>query len=84
MKLDREKWLPCASCESGFCMTAEEYHATDLYMNVSGDPPFIGASGDDDICVDISFCPICGRPLTEGAWEYLERRLFACQGKEKI
>ena len=82
MKLDREKWQPCSSCRDGFCMTAKKYHATDLYMSVN--PPQIGAYGDDEISTNISFCPMCGRPLTEGAWEYLERRLFACQGKEKI
>lgn len=28
-----------------------------------------------DHTIDIEFCPICGRPLTEEAWAELERRL---------
>lgn len=75
MKINREKWQPCESCESGFCITAEEYHATDLYMCV--DPPLIGAYGDDCAIMPIKYCPMCGRPLTEEAWSELERRFTA-------
>lgn len=62
--IDREKWEPCHSCDSKCltCMVTETHKCR--------------------ICKDYKyylplyqFCPKCGRPLTDEAWDELEKRL---------
>lgn len=67
-RLDRFAWEPCAKCRScASCVDSCE-------------------SAKDPSCMCFScsrygnyrprnFCPECGRPLTDAAWEMLERRL---------
>lgn len=70
--IDREAWDGCEFCKNG---TA----SFDYGVNVSiGKEKIV-----DGPCISIeefggfaiSWCPMCGRPLTEEAWEELENRL---------
>lgn len=48
------------------------------------DYPYIVAHGDyssSDTCYEPSFCPICGKPLTDEAVEMVMERLEALYGK---
>ena len=63
-RLDRSAWGPCKSCESK-CRTClrNETSRCEKCKNY-------------DCYYPVSnFCPHCGRPLTDAAWEMLERRL---------
>lgn len=60
-RFDRESWEPCDFCEKEL----------DKY-------PYIVTHSDYDesnACYVPAFCPICGRPLTEDAWQMLEKRI---------
>lgn len=61
LHIDRSAWEPCDFCEKEL----DEY-------------PYIVAHSDYDesnTCYIPAFCPICGRPLTDSAWDMLEKRL---------
>lgn len=60
-RLDRSAWEPCEFCGKEL-----------------DDYPYIVAHSDYDesnTCYTPAFCPVCGRPLTDVAWDMLERRL---------
>lgn len=60
---DREAWKPCYTCGEYQVFIFNAWHD----KNVIGKLP--------DCKGVISFCPVCGRPLTEKAWEELEKRV---------
>lgn len=60
-RLDRSAWEPCDFCEKEL----DEY-------------PYIVAHSDYDesnTCYIPAFCPICGRPLTDAAWDMLDKKV---------
>lgn len=63
-QIDREKWKPCELCgmlnDEITCRFAK-FTAYDQSKTVR--------------YTSAKFCPECGRPLTEAAWEELEKRL---------
>ena len=69
-RLDRSAWEPCGECRS-----------CDNCKNNSDYSPDEGIYGECSQCHEYSnfepfnFCHECGRPLTDAAWEMLERRL---------
>lgn len=74
-RLDRSVWEPCEFC--GYAEYPDKaLHPKEGYLFYAG---FSKQRGVDSFCEgeteEINFCPICGRPLTEAAWQMLERRL---------
>ena len=89
--IDRDEWNSCVIC-GGEKKLYQNTHTTKLFMNTFGEattlvtecmacPPYA------DCCMKgistnsafiIKFCPECGRPLTDEAWEILEKRLRGC------
>lgn len=68
-RLDRSAWEPCGCCKEKRCPTCKYDDCIPIF-----DPC--------NSCVDGSgwkpvykFCPECGRPMTDAAWEVLEKRL---------
>lgn len=68
--IDREAWEPCESCMTcDTCKNRDEYN------------PYEGMLGDCGTCYKKSnydpdnFCRKCGRPLTDKAWDELEKRI---------
>lgn len=67
--LDRSRWEGCHECKPTSCGTCVRY-----YHRNTGDPCTTA-------CIryskhkPVNFCKNCGRPLTEGAWAELERRI---------
>ena len=67
--IDREAWEPCracGSCDSCFFSCCDK----------RGEPCRNCRSQDHNRYRPMKFCPKCGRPLTEGAWVELEKRLM--------
>ncbi len=85
--IDREKWEPCECCREP--IGAEPY-AKEKYPGIC-DFEVILDGGDEiavnsynhytpvteEVCFSfpVSFCPKCGRPLTDQAWDELEKRM---------
>lgn len=71
--IDREAWEPCSRCRPQENLldrfSGHEFLIDDaeIYFYDSDD----GWEGEE-----IKFCPWCGRPLTEGAWAELEKRVM--------
>ena len=68
-RIDRSAWEPCGCCKEKRCPTCKYDDCIPIF-----DPC--------NSCVDGSgwkpvykFCPECGRPMTDAAWEMLEKRL---------
>lgn len=61
--IDREAWEPCAECSNEYSQKikaiVERYHG------------MITETKD----LKVYYCPKCGRPLTEEAWDKLEKRM---------
>ena len=74
--IDREAWEPCEWCGEwigGDCRPREQDAGYKLYAGYCKQ-----VAADDfyeDETEELNYCPICGRPLTEEAWEELEKRL---------
>ncbi len=64
--IDREKWEPCDACSNA-------KHIVGLALAIMDD----GSDHriDTKMNCEYSFCPNCGRPLTDEAWAELERRV---------
>lgn len=68
-KLDRSAWKPCrhcktcVSCKSSICEIDNKSSKCYDCDDMSNYEP-------------IGFCPHCGRPLTNAAWDMLEKRLW--------
>lgn len=85
-RLDRSAWEPCEFCREqdrevyktqdypGLCSFEVAQDGTDeIVVNAyNHNTPLT-----EDICFSfpVLFCPKCGRPLTDSAWDMLERRL---------
>lgn len=65
--IDREAWKPCSSCKSCDSCKFSVY-------SVESDGPCFGCENYENYEPQ-SYCPECGRPLTEEAWDALERRI---------
>lgn len=70
--IDRSAWEPCEHCKlvkyppddygpHDFPIVGRKIYHYDMYNEWEG--------------MKINFCPWCGRPLTDAAWEILEKRL---------
>ena len=86
--LNRSEWESCEYC-NGKKTLFQHTNSTKLFVDTFGSattlvtecvccPPY-AKCGMKDIPANsvfkINFCPHCGRPLTEAAWEMLEKRL---------
>ena len=73
--IDREAWEPCL-----FCCEERKWRRP-LAFDEAGDAVTIEIDGNaaaiesDSMGFIIKFCPECGRPLTNKAWDELEKRL---------
>ena len=73
--IDRETWEPCL-----FCCEKTKGRKT-LAFDSAGDAVTIEIDGtkaaieSDSMGFIVKFCPECGRPLTDEAWNELEKRL---------
>lgn len=63
-RLDRSAWEPCAKC-----CDEPDNETMRIYFPSNWDGG-IGFEYEEAL-----FCPRCGRPLTDSAWDMLERRL---------
>ena len=87
--IDREGWeKPCNMC-GGKTTLYQHTNTTKLFMNTFGNaatlvtectacPPYADCCMKDisaNSAFKINFCPECGRPLTEEAWDELEKRM---------
>ena len=65
-RIGREKWEPCDVCSNA-------KHIVGLALAIMDD----GSDHrvDTKMNCEYSFCPNCGRPLTDEAWAELERRV---------
>lgn len=73
-RLDRSAWEPCEVCQScDNCKNNSDYDRDE------------GIYGECGKCYEYSnfeprnFCGECGRPLTDSAWDMLEKRLEGCK-----
>lgn len=71
-RLDRSAWEPCE-----YCGEPSPHHDCVIDVNVE---QFLcsrdGLFGDAYINTrEINYCPFCGKPLTDAAWDMLEKRL---------
>lgn len=74
--INYEAWEPCEFCGEwigGDCRPKEQDVGYRLYAG------FCKQVAVDDFWEDetenLNFCPICGRPLTDAAWEELKERI---------
>lgn len=69
--IDIETWEPCEDCKPR-CAICANYGGWDRY----GKPKVCeDCKGHSNFVADDDFCSYCGRPLTEKAWNELEKRL---------
>lgn len=68
-RLDRSVWEPCEQCRNG--NTIIDIPVCDEFRLV-----YKGKSNEQmHFLFQFPFCPHCGRPLTDAAWDALENRL---------
>ena len=69
--IDRINWKPCNTCKDDNCRTC-----LNSGVDSSGDPCYKCNYEDGPGQYEpANFCPECGRPLTNKAWDMLEKRL---------
>lgn len=78
--IDRKAWEPCKDCIScGNCVSAtegiEDFPCAEC---ISDDGPGGSIRSSMKYFVAVGFCQKCGRPLTNKAWDELEKRLRRC------
>ena len=67
-RLDRSAWEPCEQCRNG--STIIDIPVCDQFGLIHN-----GKSNEQmHFLFQFPFCPHCGRPLTDAAWDMLERR----------
>lgn len=71
-RLDRSAWEPCERCKPS-------KNALDRWgphqFPIDGNEIYCYDTDDGWEGEEINFCPWCSRPLTDAAWEMLEKRL---------
>lgn len=68
-RFDRSAWEPCEQCRNG--NTIIDIPACDQFGLIHN-----GKSNEQmHFLFQFPFCPYCGRPLTDAAWDALENRL---------
>ena len=67
--IDREKWKPCEWCGS-VGKTSDNWVCT-----LEDDDGHTVTNNHIVVRATANYCPECGRPLTDEAWELLEKRL---------
>lgn len=71
-RLDRSAWEPCEHCKPS-------KNPLDRWgphqFPIDGNEIYFYDTDDGWEGEEINFCPWCGRPLTDAAWEMLERRM---------
>ena len=68
-RLDRSAWEPCGACKTGKTVINIPAFRAMAVCNQHMD------HGPLSYTIQFPFCPFCGRPLTDAAWNMLERRL---------
>lgn len=71
-RLDRSAWEPCEHCKT--CDTCKHQFGR-MYCSKNG----WGCKNGSNYIPKANFCSNCGRPLTDVAWEMLEKRLESRQ-----
>lgn len=86
MKINREAWKACEYCREN----DRNVYKTEHYPGICDFETFLDGDDDiavnaynhrtqytEEFCFSfpVLFCPKCGRPLNEQAWEMLEKRL---------
>ncbi|MCI9368617.1 MAG: hypothetical protein HFF19_10135 [Oscillospiraceae bacterium] len=79
-KLDRSRWEGCEYCKpdrEGYstCFQDKSGHSIRMYIPEGEAAIVIPGKYNHKSYIKISYCPICGRPLTEAAWTELEGRI---------
>lgn len=73
-KLDRSRWEGCEMCSRTY--RPPEWNGGGRHdFRVSQNALFYHDSKYGWEGIEVKFCPMCGRPLTEEAWAELERRI---------
>lgn len=68
-RLGRSAWEPCGACKTENIMIHVPAFKAMAVCNQHMD------HGAFDLTLYLNFCPYCGRPLTDAAWDALENRL---------
>lgn len=73
-KLDRSRWEGCEMCNRTY--RPPEWNGGGSHdFRVSQNALFYHDSKYGWEGIEVKFCPMCGKPLTEEAWAEMERRL---------
>lgn len=75
MKIDRSKWEPCKYCrnDDGRKFLSFDGAGDGITIEIDNE---LACIESDSFGFIIGYCPMCGRPLTEQAWQEIERRVF--------
>lgn len=68
-RLDRSAWEPCGACKTEKIIIHVPAFKAMAVCNQHMD------HGAFDLTLHLNFCPYCGRPLTDAAWDMLQKRL---------
>lgn len=79
MKIKREAWKACEKCGEIYCSMCKSRNRA-----LDQEPCFSCHSGSKWESANHNFCDECGRPLTEQAWEMLEKRLNVDKYKDAV
>ena len=88
-RIDRSAWEPCEYC-GGEKVLYQHTNSTKLFVNTFGCattlvtecvccPPDAKCCMKDipaNSAFKINFCPNCGRPLSDSAWEMIDKRMY--------
>lgn len=80
VKLDRRRWEGCEHCKGdleGYTSCFRNTNGSSIKMYIPEGEAAIVIPGryNHRAYIKISYCPFCGRPLTEEAWAELDRRI---------
>lgn len=71
-RLDRSVWEPCEHCKPS---KNPLYRWGSHQFPIDGNEIYFYDTDDGWEGEEINFCPWCSRPLTDAAWDMLEKRL---------
>lgn len=71
-RLDRSAWEPCEHCKPS--KNPLDRWGPHQFL-IDGNEIYFYDTDDGWEGEEINFCPWCGRPLTDAAWDMLEKRL---------